>query len=877
MALQDRSLLRPSLYLKSDDRIDRCNVVRSLAKCGDQSAITSLVAMLPQEDSDMQSEIIEALEQIGTRLDMFLIVRKQIVDTLVKDLLARFRSDDEAERMGALQKLGEIGHERSIFPLVIQSDDESSIHEWFSDDESRRIDTQAVENLLDELIASLHSEKGAVRLGAVQALGKFGDLRAAEPLAAIFVQYESAMQCEIINALGGLGALRRPKQPAVAALVEPLLARLNTDDQTECARIVQMLGQIGDRRAVPALLAIFAQQDSAIQVKIVDALEPLRMLRPAKKHAVSTLLEPLFARLNSEERLDRLRAVCMLGKIGNPQAVEPLLAIFAQQDPIIQVNIIDVLDQLGFPLDTFQAEKQLAVEALITYLNDDNSFDRLRIVQLLGKLRDQRAVAPLLLAFTQQDSSIQTEDVDEDVPAPTLQAQIITALEQIDMPPASKQQALSSLVEPLIKRLNSDANCRESVQLLGKIGDQRAVPALLALLDHPLADMQIEPEIIAALEHIGTRLNMLETVKQRSIDILIEHLKNKDDAKLLHTLDVLNEIKDPRLVEPLIAIFEQQSSNVQNNIINVLKEMGLPPTTRQQVLGLLVDGLIANLDSADWSERRDAARMLGTIGDERAVAPLVAMFPQEDERVQTGIIEALECIDLSQVARFVPYLLNAQAWYLRVRGVWALARLYGREAIPQLTTLQNDPEIGDAATYALRHVEQVLSETIHSVEPSSSEDEAPQEELSLEERKQREYMRGRIVALDPEAVSADDELPAFMAPPPDAPAYYGFVVLDDIEVEGFRLGKISDFEAMPDMVSGDAFIVAPDNSRAGLVWELAHEVFAREICLMDEGCWGVWSVGFLYPMTTRDNMRRNLQSILPFLRKEWQIWQEYYQ
>lgn len=132
------------------------------------------------------------------------------------------------------------------------------------------------------------------------------------------------------------------------------------------------------------------------------------------------------------------------------------------------------------------------------------------------------------------------------------------------------------------------------------------------------------------------------------------------------------------------------------------------------------------------------------------------------------------------------------------------------------------------------------------------------------------------MALDPEAQSTDDSLPAFMAPPPDTPAYYGFVVLHDVEAEGFLLGKISDFEAMPDMVAGDAFIIAPDNSRAGLVWELAEEVFVREISFMAENRWGVWGVGFLYPMTTRDNMRRNLQNLLPFLSEEWKIWQEYY-
>ena len=133
--------------------------------------------------------------------------------------------------------------------------------------------------------------------------------------------------------------------------------------------------------------------------------------------------------------------------------------------------------------------------------------------------------------------------------------------------------------------------------------------------------------------------------------------------------------------------------------------------------------------------------------------------------------------------------------------------------------------------------------------------------------------RGRPLRLDPTAVSAQPGAPAFVAPPAGAPAYYGFPVLEDVEVEGFRFGMITDWETEPD-VCGDAFVVAPDDSRAGLVWEVHDPPYFEEVCRPDPGRWGVWAVTFPLPMSSRENARRNLAAILPPLRERWQAWRQ---
>jgi hypothetical protein len=131
--------------------------------------------------------------------------------------------------------------------------------------------------------------------------------------------------------------------------------------------------------------------------------------------------------------------------------------------------------------------------------------------------------------------------------------------------------------------------------------------------------------------------------------------------------------------------------------------------------------------------------------------------------------------------------------------------------------------------------------------------------------------KGRPLAIDATAQSASPTEPAFIARPEGAPVYHGFVVLDDVTVDGFTLGKITDFEAEP-CDEGDAFVIAPDGGRAGLVWEVYDPPYFQEVSPIETGRWGVWGVGFRLPMDSRENARRNLESILPELRLRWAEW-----
>jgi hypothetical protein len=133
-------------------------------------------------------------------------------------------------------------------------------------------------------------------------------------------------------------------------------------------------------------------------------------------------------------------------------------------------------------------------------------------------------------------------------------------------------------------------------------------------------------------------------------------------------------------------------------------------------------------------------------------------------------------------------------------------------------------------------------------------------------------IKGRPVAFDNTADSATEGMPGFLARPVGAPVYHGFQILN-VTVEGFSLGIITGLDS-GEATDGDAFIIAPDKSRAGLVWELSDEDTLAEICPIEKDRWGVWGVSFPLKMSSDENMKMNLQAILPKLKPKWEQWRQ---
>jgi len=130
--------------------------------------------------------------------------------------------------------------------------------------------------------------------------------------------------------------------------------------------------------------------------------------------------------------------------------------------------------------------------------------------------------------------------------------------------------------------------------------------------------------------------------------------------------------------------------------------------------------------------------------------------------------------------------------------------------------------------------------------------------------------RSKEILQDAKAESSDRDMPAFLARPEGAPVYHGFPVVEETRSDdGWVMGAITSFDGPEDSTYGDGFVVAPDGSRAGLVWEVGEGSF-HEVLPPDEERWGVYAVWFPRPVRNAQDLAANFNAVLPALRARHQ-------
>ncbi len=123
-----------------------------------------------------------------------------------------------------------------------------------------------------------------------------------------------------------------------------------------------------------------------------------------------------------------------------------------------------------------------------------------------------------------------------------------------------------------------------------------------------------------------------------------------------------------------------------------------------------VEPLLERLRNDPSRRTREAVAVaLGNIGDKRAVKPLVACLEQErDPEVCECIIEALGWIGDSQAVPALIYCLEHESWVVRWAAARALGTVGDDRAIAPLRARLNDPAIAIEAAGALKELENLM-------------------------------------------------------------------------------------------------------------------------------------------------------------------------
>ena len=228
-------------------------------------------------------------------------------------------------------------------------------------------------NALPALLEALQGEYFTVRSRAALALGKIGEPQAIQSILRALKDPEAEVR---IAACLALGLFKDP------STFDDITNVLLDDPKIEVRQAAaRALGNTEHPAALPYLME--ALHDSYWWYERENAASDLLM---AIEKMRSAAVDPLIAALQDKEGTVRKFAAVLLGKLGDPRAIEPLgMALYDLHHEVGKVSA-ESLARFGTP----------AIDLLVEALNHPEMWIRIHSIQALSRIRDTR-VTPLLL------------------------------------------------------------------------------------------------------------------------------------------------------------------------------------------------------------------------------------------------------------------------------------------------------------------------------------------------------------------------------------------------------------------------------------------------------------------------------------------------
>lgn len=303
-------------------------------------------------------------------------------------------------------------------------------------------------------------------------------------------------------------------------------------------------------------------------------------------------LEPLIVALSDENPELRQCAAMALGELGSSRAVPALARALGDRDRAVQWFAATSLAKLGEP----------AVKILLTELRSDDEDAAVGAAVALGRMREPRAVGPLLELLSSPDLYVRE--------------QAIEALVAIGKPS----------VGPLVKKLGSadPAVKKSAVVALGRLADVEAAAALVKLLGE--RDLVARHYAMLALRGMGPE----------AYDVLEDALASRNPSAQKAACEILGFARDARAIEPVAALLDDDDESVR--------------WTAAKTLGAIdgeyaVTNLIRALQDPSPRVREVTVLALGKIGHFDAVPALTAVAENDpDDAVRAAATDALAAV-----------------------------------------------------------------------------------------------------------------------------------------------------------------------------------------------------------------------------------------
>ncbi|MFL5443991.1 MAG: HEAT repeat domain-containing protein [Myxococcales bacterium] len=526
--------------------------------------------------------------------------------------------------------------------------------------------------------------------------------------------------------------VRRAVIAALAALgnvaVVPLFQLLRTkrDDEARLAAAVDALvASTGD---VEAEAEAFARDDEEFHV-LADVAQVLGRRQRARS-------VPVLVRL-AQHPNDNVAVTALegLGRIGGRAAVDQLVAAVESRSLFRTFPAIDVLGRSGDPR---------AIEPLAALLDDPQyAFEAARA---LGRTGHRSAVAPLTKLLQRAGDAnarlvaLSLADLRE------RHAQLFGSEEPIDEAIRGAEERIP--VGRRLVRALSGADPAEQVaisRVLGAIGGEDAVSALTQLLDAgaPVAQAATaslkrlgrasDPQLLRALgEGDSKRRELLLPIVSHAAALpeVVRCLEDSDPTVRALACEALARIGSPLAAPPLFRLLGDPNPAVVQAASGAIHSLGSAeterlafqaarspsPAVRRAALEILsyfgyasaVPLFLEAIRDPDSRVRDTAIQGLALLDDPRAKEALFAAASDPSERMRIAAARALSlcATDLRTTAYLLKALADPSPW-VRYYACQSLGKLRAEAAAPAISALLRDPagQVRVAAVEALSHLE----------------------------------------------------------------------------------------------------------------------------------------------------------------------------
>jgi HEAT repeat protein len=472
-------------------------------------------------------------------------------------------------------------------------------------------------SIIPSLIGALEDSTPRVREEASAALAYYKDWQTIDPL---IRRLKDESPWVRLNAAFALGELKAPR------VVDPLLDLLNDQAdwrnkfvQQECVIAIRKIGHPYPK-VIPVLMNNF--NDPFLKPEIIKSLGKFQVAQ-ARDLLVEASKDP-------NERIRKL-------------AVEALSRLPVVSPP----RRADLPQTSGRVGDS-------NVEVIVKSLNDPSAEVRAQSAEALGRLRDNKAVEPLLVVLNDKNERVREKAV--------------VALSNF-----SDERISDALVNFILK--DSNANLRNQAEKTFKSVAERTCKERVFARRKQEAGQEIKS---GTTIHVGRQLMIHPVVVNRLIGIY-----SSDPGVQVILLNMIGLFWDNRIEGYLMKCLENPFPQVRQKALTLLDSYGSDQA---------VPKLIEALKGKDRNVRANAAITLGTLKDRRALEPLLERVTDNNSGIRASALSALGNFNDQRVIELSLELLRDKESSVRSSAVWNIKKKPDKRAVESLILLLNDPD-----------------------------------------------------------------------------------------------------------------------------------------------------------------------------------------